>query len=418
MICTEDENERKMPPKKQPFGNALGPKFKKQRLTRAPKPTHWSCVQTLLGPRCIDADSPDLSRGEFKLERYDSEDKCKATECFRNPQSYDFENKDVLGVLSSFLDSETLGTLTDLDPTSRHLLDDDFNIARLSELLVDGFFNSLGISRDQEMTLLNRFWANFRRTILRPRDYIEQEAAQSALEIIMDTMRLNPSPIGSNSALLGKIHSDSEFIQFVNALYPELAKDFTWFLSGGTVDGIVDLQGELDFTQAAEWWSGSMRDLVDLVQEATERSSILTPGLVTFIGQELKKLNPWQGMSTMAHAIINLASVVTLISTIPSVPKSRRDALVSAMADVMSDPKLRFQTPVDEAEEVFMTMDRLDGTESSEFDRLLAGMMLSINTDRNINVIDSMVERAPQTANLPLTRAAIDTHVLRRNSGG
>lgn len=408
----------KMPPKKQPLGNAWTPKFKKQRLTQAPKPTHWSCVQTLLGPRCVDADSPDLSRGEFKFERYDSEDKCKATECFRNPQSYDFENKDVLGVLSSLLDSETLATLTDLDPTSRHLLDDDFNIARLSELLVDGFFNSLGISRDQrDMTLLNRFWANFRRTILHPRDYIEQEAAHTALEIIMDTMRLNPSPAGRDSALLARIQSDSEFVQFVNALYPELAKDFTWFLSGSTAEGIVDLQNELDFTRAAEWWPGSMRGLVDLVQEATERSSLLTPGLVTFIGQELKKLNPLQGMGTMAHAIINLASVVTLISTIPSVPKSRRDALVSAMADVMSDPKLQFQTPVDEADEVFMIMDRLDGTESSEFDRLLAGMMLSINTDRNRNVIDEMVERASLTANLPLTRAAIDTHVLLRNAG-
>lgn len=380
----------------------MPPKFKKQKLSSPPEPSQWSCVETILGPSCVDADLPSLARIEAKLARYDTKAECQETECFRNPQMYNFENKNVLGVLSSFLDFKTLSGLADLDPLTAELVDDDLKIAQLSEMLSNGFFSSLAST--QLFAEIIQFWEMLRQVTTRPRNYIEQEAGHRALDTIVRTISLDPYIFSGKSALLHLVRQDGEFVNFVLALFPGAADEFVWFLTGGRPEGIVALQDKLDFSLAGSWWPdpsfvSNAEAFYALVEEAAsqnDQTGKLTYPLVLFIGQELDKLLL---LPSKDNIIPNVADDMYRLAA-SALNNRSDDQVLGAISGILSNSELPYFVLPSYREDMILellTNGVLSQTAhvSMAVDVLLAGMVLLLNLEHEgIRDISTAIEES------------------------
>lgn len=253
----------------------MQPLTKKRRLENPPTPHKWTCLQTLLGPSCVDFDNNPAGQGEFKTER-----DCKASDCYQRPSQFGFEEKGVLDLLGSYLDASSIGVLSSHDRESAAALSNRLTVATLAELLSDGFFTAIWVpDNDRRRVPVEKYWEKLRQMVMAPRDELEREAAQVAISNIIHDLEGDLEDVLPDdlSALLFLMWNDEEFVNRIIEWFPDTSDRFLWNLTEGLPERIVSLSDKLNLDDVGEWWprsrSASESELVNLMSHVNSKMS-------------------------------------------------------------------------------------------------------------------------------------------------
>lgn len=314
--------------------------IKKRKLLNPPTPHKWTCLQTLLGPSCVDFDSNPTGQGEFKTyEDY------KISDCYLNPRQFGFEEEGILDLLSSYLDASSVGVLSSHDRESAALLSNRLAIANLSELITDGFLTSIHAASSIKPAV-KRFWQKMRQMIIKPRDDIEAEAARLSLVDIVRTLDRNPGdvdpPFGSYLKMVAG--EDDEFISAVTQLLGKHANPFLWLLAKGYEERTIEFTKTTDLNQLKEWWprKATEDNLLDLIVWAS-----------AVIGKwkELNSLDPLiSAIANVGHEVIGGPTPLRDDTILPGyvfdfavdlLREGVPDEILSPIASLLTEPRLK-----------------------------------------------------------------------------
>lgn len=377
---------------------------KKPRIV--PKPGKWACVSALQGHKCSEWDAKLSLDGV----EYDSLEKCEKSACATSPSDYKFECRDLFNTLASFLDANTLRTMSGNDPATRARLADELAIASLSEDLVDGFWLSANIDRVSGPTYdaLRRYWVKLLHAVTEPTDEIEQEAGVLALTNIASEIKRNMNKIsGQKSLLVRSIREAPKFVERLSMLPLEVRSPILWFSTEGDRDWIMNLLPLLDTSE--RWiraFSGPMTYLTNrLVEYFRSKGKPFDPELLTQIMDVYWDRSGWN---------VNEASAINISSSLLDlglylITTSESDKGFDDLERAMLTHKYHSRVTLEDGKTIQRTVDAIDSLSLDSplgVDNLLAAMfkLLSTTPDDRRRLLEA-VERSPLF--LELTREAL-----------